>query len=106
MLGKRSLDGLMSHLVDQVALCGEHGEFHINVSGFIIRVLASKRNMHNCMVFGCLVPARRAVAAFVVPLAYLSQNRFDVFQIHKVMILRHSALTLMFTEYMTWQHIS
>ena len=40
MPGKRSLDGLMSHLVDQVALCGEHGEFDSDVSGITIRVLA------------------------------------------------------------------
>ena len=48
----------MSHLLDQIALCGEHGEFDVDVPGFSIEILASKWNVHIWMIFGCLVPAR------------------------------------------------
>ena len=45
MMGKRSLDGLMRHLVDQIALCGEHGKFDVDIPGSNIGVLASKRKV-------------------------------------------------------------
>ena len=63
--GKRSLDGLMSYVVDRIALTGEYGEWN-----FGSRVFDSISNAHDCMVVERLVHARRVVATFVDALAY------------------------------------
>ncbi len=90
----------MSHLVDQVALCGEHGEFDVGVSSFSMGVLASECNVHNYTVFGWVVHARRAVAAFVVALAPSSQNT------RQVVFLQRCALIFIIPENMTQQDVT
>ena len=91
MPGKRSLDGLMSHLLDQIALCGEHGEFDVYVSGYSTEGLASKRNVHIWMVFGCLFPARAGCRCLCY-CACLFESE------HKVMFSQRYALTSIFLK--------
>ena len=46
-----------------------------DVSGFLVlKFLLRNGNVYFWMGFGCLVPARRAVAAFVDAFAYSSRN--------------------------------
>lgn len=91
--GKRSLDGLIGHLVDQVALTGEYGEF-----GFVVlEFFASKQNVYIRMGLGWVV---HVVAAFVVALAYSSQNT------RKVMFSQRYALKFTIPENMIQQHRS